>query len=104
MQLHVARLCLDCQEVHAETECPVCTSRSFVPLSRWVPAEERRVRTRPDVEGTVSAYRQILTSEPEQTQSKWPRRAALLIATVGAGTWIWRKTQPRGTSRADSEP
>jgi len=44
MQLHVARLCLDCQEVHAETRCPVCASESFAALSRWIPAPERRAR------------------------------------------------------------
>ena len=42
MQLRVARLCLDCEEVHQELHCPICTSDGFAYLSRWVPVEERR--------------------------------------------------------------
>src|SRR5262245_32500541 len=29
MQLRTARLCLDCEEVHEEQQCPVCASESF---------------------------------------------------------------------------
>ena len=47
MQLRVARLCLDCEEVHAEYQCPVCASDHFTYLTRWVPAPERRARPRP---------------------------------------------------------
>jgi hypothetical protein len=47
MQLRVARLCLDCEEVHDEYRCPVCASDHFTYLTRWVPAPERRERPRP---------------------------------------------------------
>lgn len=47
MQLRRARLCLDCEEIHDAQQCPVCASESFVYLSRWVPAPERRARPRP---------------------------------------------------------
>ena len=46
MQLRVARVCLDCEEVHDAAECPVCASESFAFLSRWVPAQERRANPR----------------------------------------------------------
>jgi hypothetical protein len=42
MQLRVARLCLDCEELHAGESCPVCASDRFIFLSTWLPSEERR--------------------------------------------------------------
>lgn len=38
MQLHTARLCLDCEEIHEEEQCPVCASLAFGYIARWVPA------------------------------------------------------------------
>jgi hypothetical protein len=46
MQLRVARLCLDCEDVHDSQQCPVCASETFVFLTRWVPAPERRTQPR----------------------------------------------------------
>lgn len=46
MQLRVARLCLDCEDVHEGQQCPVCASETFAYLSRWVPAPERRSNPR----------------------------------------------------------
>ena len=43
MQLAVARLCVDCEEVHEAQRCPVCASETFAYLTRWVP----RIQTRP---------------------------------------------------------
>jgi hypothetical protein len=40
MQLNVARLCLDCEEVHDAQRCPVCASETFGYLTRWVPRIE----------------------------------------------------------------
>jgi hypothetical protein len=42
MQLRVARLCLDCEELHVADVCPICASQSYAFLSRWLPSEERR--------------------------------------------------------------
>ena len=47
MQLRVARLCLDCEDVYAGTACPVCASERYVFLSTWLPVEERRRWRRP---------------------------------------------------------
>jgi hypothetical protein len=51
MQLRVARLCLDCEELHVADACPVCASQRYAFLSAWLPSEERRrSRRRPRVE------------------------------------------------------
>ena len=42
MQLRVARLCLDCEELHVEDCCPVCASQRYAFLSTWLPSDERR--------------------------------------------------------------
>jgi len=42
MQLRVARLCLDCEELHTADVCPICASQSYSFLSTWLPSEERR--------------------------------------------------------------
>jgi hypothetical protein len=42
MQLRIARLCLDCEELHSGESCPVCASDRFIFLSTWLPSEERR--------------------------------------------------------------
>ena len=46
MQLRIARLCLNCEEVHDAQTCPLCASETFSYLKKWVPVEERRVRPR----------------------------------------------------------
>src|SRR4051794_30526557 len=91
MQLHIARLCLDCQEVHAAARCPVCTSASFVPLSKWVPVQERRARPRDASDETAEALKRLLESKPVQARSKWPAGAAALVATLSVGGWLWRR-------------
>jgi hypothetical protein len=55
MQLRVARLCLDCEEIHDAQECPVCASEAFAFLSRWVLAPERRSGRRPAQRPTTAA-------------------------------------------------
>jgi hypothetical protein len=42
VQLRVARVCLDCEEIHDQQTCPVCASETFAYISRWVPSPERR--------------------------------------------------------------
>ena len=47
MQLRVARLCLDCEELYVGSACPVCASERYAFLSKWLPSEERRRWRRP---------------------------------------------------------
>jgi hypothetical protein len=46
MQLRVARLCLNCEEVHDAQHCPLCASETYAFLKKWVPVDERRARPR----------------------------------------------------------
>ena len=92
MQLRVARLCLDCEEIHAARTCPRCTSETFALISRWVPAPERRARPRPDTTD-ADTYRELLAESEEQTGSrKWIKGGAV-AATIGLGlgSWLLRK-------------
>ncbi len=57
MQLRVARLCLDCEELHAADTCPVCASESYAFLSTWLPSEERRRWRRPASQRAQAARR-----------------------------------------------
>ena len=47
MQLRVARLCLDCEELHRDKQCPNCASARYAFLTTWLPSEERRRWRRP---------------------------------------------------------
>ena|SRR5262245_33645313 len=94
MQLHIARLCLDCNEVHDAQECPVCGSEAFAYLSRWVPAPERRVGPRPTTSPEAEVYRELVSPG-----SSGPRRGRLLtqsalgITTLAVAGWIWRRNK-----------
>jgi len=93
MQLRVARLCLDCEEIHAARTCPRCTSETFALISRWVPAPERRSRPRPDTT-EADTYRELLaeSEEPQPSSHRWLKGGAML-ATIGLGGWLLRKSQ-----------
>jgi hypothetical protein len=41
MKIDVARLCLDCDEVHDSQKCPACASETFAYLRRWIPGDGR---------------------------------------------------------------
>ena len=93
MQLHTARLCLDCQEVHEGQTCPVCGSESFAYISRWIPAPERREKPRPTVEPPeAETYRRLLS--PDRVQpgtSRWLKRGAFGLAAVSAAAWMLKR-------------
>ncbi len=93
MQLHVARLCLDCQEIHDEQTCPVCGSESFGYLSKWVPAPERRAHPRPVITSpTADTYRELLTPDPARSgKSRWLRPGVLGVTAVTVIGWMWRR-------------
>ena len=70
MQLRVARLCLDCEELHADDSCPRCASERYAFLSAWLPSEERRRWRRPPV---------VAASKDES----WSHGAAGFVRSVG---------------------
>jgi hypothetical protein len=100
MQLHVARLCLDCEEVHDARVCPRCTSETFAYLSRWIPAPERRARPRPPVETETSEPPRppVPVVEEPVSPGRWLRRGAVLAA-LGVGGWIWSQKATKPSSR-----
>ena len=57
MQLRVARLCLDCEELHTDNACPRCASESYAFLTKWLPSEERRRWRRPAGERSDASSR-----------------------------------------------
>ena len=69
MQLRVARLCLDCEELHAEDRCPKCISEHYAMLTMWLPVEERRKFRRPSTGAS-------------------PRRRGLLGVVDGVARWM----------------
>ena len=98
MQLHNARLCLDCDEIHEEPQCPQCASESFGFIKRWVPASERRARQRePEIDGahreTISTYKELLAANEAPRFSTWKlvRGGAVSLALIGAAGWVWRR-------------
>jgi hypothetical protein len=87
MQLRNARLCLNCEEIHASAHCPVCTSESFAYVSRWIPAEERRREQRPR------------PTPPAQsnTRNRWVKRGAAGaagVAVIAASRLLWQLSRP----------
>ena len=102
MQLRNARLCLDCDEIHEESHCPLCASESFAFIKRWVPASERRARPRPqEIDGsrreTVTTYRELLAADQETRLTPWKlvRGGAVSLALLGAAGWVWRRNAQR---------
>jgi predicted nucleic acid-binding Zn-ribbon protein len=92
MQLHVARLCLDCEDVHDQQMCPQCGSESFAYISRWVPAPERRTQPR-DVPSREAAdiYRQLLNPTPQASNTKrWVKRGVVGLGVAAIAGWAWR--------------
>jgi len=82
MQLRVARLCMDCEELHDQQQCPVCASESFAYVSRWVPVRERRFQPRAP---TAPA--------PQQAPSRTATYGALGLAIAGVAGWWWKNRQ-----------
>jgi hypothetical protein len=116
MQLRNARLCLDCEEVHDASHCPICASESFAFITRWVPspsaeqpanvaAAPARVPPRerpaaasaePASRETLDTYRQLLSGQPAP-RSNWRfvKRGALGLAIFGLAGWAWKQQNQR---------
>jgi hypothetical protein len=111
MQLRNARLCLDCDEVHEESHCPVCASESFAFIKRWVPAGERRARQRPPDMATtnretIDTYKELLAAGQEPRLTTWQlvRGGAVSLALLGAAGWMWKRNSsaPQSETPASS--
>jgi len=95
MQLRNARLCLNCEEIHAAAHCPVCTSESFAYVSRWIPPDERRhePRTAP---GAAPAPAPTPAARPAQQPGtmRWVKRGATGMAVLAASRILWQLSKP----------
>ena len=98
MHLGVARLCLDCHEVHEDERCPHCTSEAFAFITRWIqldtPATTRKETPRADASHAaekVNTYRQILQSAEGGTRARrWLRNGSLLVVAGYMARWGWQ--------------
>jgi hypothetical protein len=91
MQLKIARVCLDCDEVHDAQHCPVCASEAFAYLTRWVPAPERRMRPRPTTSPEADVYRELTAPDvAAPTRGQLLKQSALGVMVIAVAGWIWR--------------
>ena len=93
MKLLGARVCLDCEEIHAAAQCPSCASESFAFLTRWVPSQGRREQTRvaPQGKATSRSTQRILVG------------AGALAGTYFLSRWL-KAAQKKIEEIANSKP
>ena len=97
MQLRNARLCLDCEEVHESQQCPLCASETFVFVTRWVPAPERRQKPRssaPPPSPEVDTYRELLNPQ-DSAGWRFVKRGAMGLALFGVASLVFRNRDER---------
>jgi hypothetical protein len=96
MHLSVARLCLDCQEIHEADRCPVCTSEAFGFMTRWVkidgaPKRESPHDTSAGRPSKVDSYRQLLNPTAQRSRTaRWLRKGSLVVAAGYLARWGWQ--------------
>jgi hypothetical protein len=95
MKLNTARLCLDCDEVHDEAQCPSCASESFAFIKRWVKAPEARAHAAEVNESRVeraATYRALLAANNESNVTKRLVRGGVVgLAVLGAAGWLLQR-------------
>jgi hypothetical protein len=97
MQLRVARVCLDCEEVHDAQQCPMCASEMFAFLTKWVPVDERRASRPP----SAPAPERV----PANATERWVKRGVAGVALLAASQWIWRASRsPAGSGETGEKP
>lgn len=109
MHLSVARLCLDCQEIHDKDRCPLCTSDAFGFITRWVKADATPAYTSRDTKRAASSskidsYRQIVGSTPRRSRAEtWLRKGGLVMAAGYLARLGWQiAAQHRRSSQGES--
>jgi hypothetical protein len=101
MQLRVARLCLDCEEIHEAQVCPVCASESFAFISRWIAVPERRLQPRPATPRDPNVGNGGKAASKSVTATV-ARGAAGLAALTFAG-WLWQRVKTPGSPDTQDE-
>jgi hypothetical protein len=98
MKLRIARLCLDCEEIHDAQECPICASEAFAYLTRWVPVPDSADRPKPvpasvaRPEARVDRERREKKATPAAPSSKWRLIVPGMVGVgvLGLAGWLWR--------------
>jgi hypothetical protein len=118
MKLDAARLCLDCDEIHEEQNCPSCSSEAFAFVTRWVKTSgEHRVERRaapvvqpattvhpPRTPEQIEAYRQLIEGKPEKGPGRnLVTKGVFGIAAVSLLGWAWRSRSRAEGPGSDSE-
>jgi hypothetical protein len=110
MRLGVARLCLDCEEIHDADRCPACGSETFAFLKRWVtPASPPKARPTAEQAAPIAehveqmdAYQQLLRPEGQRSRKgRLITRGAAWLAVFGAARLAWRAAR---TARGSDSP
>jgi hypothetical protein len=105
MQLRTARLCLDCEEIHDQQQCPACASETFAFISRWVPAPERRTGSRTPAPAALPqqvAYGELLGPEAgRRTAGRLLTGSAIGLAAFSVAGWLWRRLGRDAASSAE---
>jgi hypothetical protein len=118
MRLGIARLCLDCEEVHDADRCPACGSETFAFLKRWVtpaatpPKAPQRAghdtlttERVEQVNAQVDAYEQLLKPDgPRSRKGRLIARGALGLAVLGVARLAWRFGQTIKEGVSHREP
>jgi hypothetical protein len=106
MRLDDARLCLDCEELHNEHECPACGSEAFAFLKRWIKTTNSRPRvsstrdplapvdvvSREATSEQLDAWRQIVEGKaPEPRRGRLIARGLVGLAAMGLAGWAWTR-------------
>jgi hypothetical protein len=116
MRLDEARLCLDCEEIHDDPECPSCGSEAFAFLTRWVkpapaadgnprpegPASRQAGRSTPDAEH-LEAWRRIVEGKPPAGRGKAVTRGLLGLAAMGLAGWAFQRVGRRARKAAEEQ-
>ena len=100
MQLRTAHLCLDCEEIHAAQQCPVCASEMYAAITRWVPAPERRTRPDRTASPEADAYQTFTSNErPASSGRRLLKRGIVGLTAVGVLGWFLRSSSSSSPAR-----
>jgi hypothetical protein len=105
MRLDDARLCLDCEEIHKEQECPACGSEAFAFLTRWIQSTAPKPKKPQAAAATprsaraaehLAAWQEIADGGADDSGrgKKIVARSLLGLAAMGIAGWAWAKTSP----------
>jgi hypothetical protein len=93
--------------VHESQQCPLCASETFVFLTRWVPAPERRQKPRsspPPPSPDVDTYRELLSPEEDSAGWRFVKRGAMGLALFGVASLVFRNREARTDEPDHSGP